>query len=531
MNAKRRRSTRVAQALPIIVRGTDAQGQAFQEHTSTGSINCFGCRFQTKHVIPINTWISLEIPHRSPGHPPRTVRARITWVTPARTGHERIQVGAELEIPGNVWGMAFPPADWFPYPEDRMAAAEPDALGEPSGEPVPPSTHSLPSLKVVAPVHQDAHPAVPNGLQRPSEIDQPLELRERDSLALQISRIVSDAKQQVEGAAQENAARTNESIRQLAEVVERAESLCDELSGIAEKIQKGSEEQIQLSLERAQPRIQQAVDACVENASGAARAQFDVHAREAIERFCLQSAKLATAHNESFERARVEAENMIGTLCSSLDAEMSKARLLLSDLKTGTTGLEEAGNRLDALRKTANEELKWHSKRIENQVGLTIDRATDQAAKTLGEKAAEVTSRFAGQLDHYSRSYVEHTQAQLEDAAGSSAVRSQEVLQQMVETAAAGLRQEIAQLEERLREESGSSGVAPSQGGLQGDGTSARPDWNQPADAAVEEFKKRLENVANSWLVTTAAILNDRVKENLNTLVKEAEERFRRGIE
>jgi hypothetical protein len=534
MNAKRRRSTRVAQALPIIVRGTDSQGQAFQEHTSTGSINCYGCRFQTKHVIPLNTWISMEIPHRSPGHPPRTVRARITWVTPARTGHERIQVGAELEIPGNVWGMAFPPADWFPYPEDRMAAGEPDALGEAPSETFQPSMHSLPSLKVVAPAHPDAHPAVPSGIQRPSEVDlasDRAEMLERNSLALQISRIVSDAKMQIEEAAQENAARTNESIRQLAEVVDRAEALCDELSGIAEKIQKSAEEQIQLSLERAQPHIQQAVDHCVESASGAAMAQFDVHAREAIERFCLQSAKLATAHNESFERARVEAENMIGTLCSSLDAEMSKARLLLSDLKTGTTGLEDAGNRLDALRKTANEELKWHSKRIENQVGLTIERATDQAAKTLGEKAAEVTSRFAGQLDHYSRSYVEHTQAQLEDAAGNSAVHSQEVLQQMVETAAAGLRREIAQLEERLREDSESTEAAISLGSSKGDGTSHRPDWNQPADAAVEEFKKRLENVANSWLVTTAAILNERVQESLNTQVKEAEERFRRGIE
>jgi len=142
-----------------------------------------------------------------------------------------------------------------------------------------------------------------------------------------------------------------------------------------------------------------------------------------------------------------------------------------------------------------------------------------------------VTSRFAGQLDHYSRSYVEHTQAQLEDAAGNSAVHSQEVLQQMVETAAAGLRREIAQLEERLREDSESTEAAISLGSSKGDGTSHRPDWNQPADAAVEEFKKRLENVANSWLVTTAAILNERVQESLNTQVKEAEERFRRGIE
>ena len=358
-NAKRRRSTRVAQALPIIVRGTDSQGQAFQEHTSTGSINCYGCRFQSKHNIPTNSWIVMEIPHRSPGHPPRTVRARISWVTPARTGHERIQVGAELEIPGNVWGMAFPPEDWFPYPEDRMAAAESGSSGAPSADVDDPAALAPPSLKVVAPAHPAAYPVVPNGMQRPSEIDlgpEQQEMLERNSLALQISRIVSDAKQQIEEAAQENAARTGEAVRQLGEVVERAESLCDELSGIAGKIQESSEEQIQISLERAQPRIQQALEASVEAASRAATGKFDAHVNEAIESFRVQSAKLATAHNESFERARVEAENMISTLCASLDAEMSKARLLLNDLKTGTTGLEEAGNRLtpSAKRSTRN---------------------------------------------------------------------------------------------------------------------------------------------------------------------------------
>jgi len=521
--------------LPIIVRGTDAQGQAFVEHTSTGSINCYGCRFQSKHAIPLNTWISLEIPHRTPGHTPRIVRARVSWVTPARTGHERIQIGAELEIPGNVWGMAFPPEDWFPYPEDRMAVSEPPVPGEPFSETTTPATQPPPALKVVAPPPPTTPEPLRSEIQRPAETDlppEPEETRDRNSLALQISRIVSEARHQIEETAQENEARTSEAIRQLADVVERAESLCDELSGIAGTIQKASEEQIQNSLEKAQPRIQLALEAGVESASQAATTQFDEHVREAIERFCLQSAKLATAHNDSFERARVEAENMIGTLCASLDAEMSKARLLLSDLQSGTTGLEEAGERLDALRKTTNEDLKWHSKRIENQVGLTIERATDLAAKTLGEKAAEVSSRFAGQLDHYSRSYVEHTQAQLDDAANSSTVRSQEVLQQMVETAAAELRREIAQLEQRMQEFSAaSSPAAGAQSSLQDGAPLSRPDWNQPADAAVEEFKKRLENVANSWLVTTAAILNERAKENLNALVKETEERFRRDTE
>ncbi len=514
-NAKKRRSTRVAQALPIIVRGLDAQGQAFQEHTSTVSINCFGCRFQSKHEISVNTWISLEIPHRSPGHAPRSIRARVSWVTPARTGHERVYVGAELEIPGNVWGMAFPPEDWFPYPEGVPEGASPATL---------PAEEDLPALKVVPPAHPPAVQFAP--MDRLPDVPEP---PDRGSLAQQVSRIVDEAKEQIEKAAHETAARTSEAVRQLTSAMERAEHLCVELSATAAKIQQNWEERMQLSLHDAAPRVQQVLDSSVESASRAAEARFDEHVRAEIESFCLQSAKLACAHNESFERARVEAENMIGTLCTSLDAEMGKARILLNDLREGTTGLEEAGNRLEAFRKTANEELKWHSKRIENQVGLTIERATEQAAKALGEKAAEITSRFAGQLDHYSRSYVEHTQAQLDDIAGGAAVHSQEVLQQMVETAATGLRAELAQIEERVSE-LGSADARP-QGDSQGQEPSTPPEWSKAADAAIEDFKKRLENVANSWLVTTAAILNNRAQENLNAIVKEAEDRLRHPSE
>ena len=516
--AKKRRSTRVAQALPITVRGEDKQGQAFQEHTSTVSINCYGCRFQSKHEIAPGTWISLEIPHRTAGHAPRIVQARVAWVTPARSGHERVQVGAELEIPGNVWGMAFPPEDWFPYPEGAPSGDVPSVTG---GSENTASASGPQGLKVVSPSHSIAP--------RPSLLDRSegeIEPPDRRSLSLQVSRIVDEAKQQIERAAQETTKRTSEAVQQLTAAMERAEELCDELSATAERITAGWEEQMQISLRDAGPRIQKLLSANVESVLQAAKVQFDEHVREVIAQFCQQSAKLATANNESIEKTRVEAENVMSTLCASLDAEMSKAQLLLGDMRESTAGLEEAGNRIEALRKTANEELKWHSKRIENQIGLTIERATEQAAKTLEEKAGEITSRFGGQLDHYSRSYVEHTQAQFDDVAGSAAVRAQEVLQQMAETAAASFRSEIVQLEERLRTLRDS---VPAAAGALPQISGVSPDWSAATDAAIEDFKKRLENVANSWLLTTAAILNERAEQNLNALMKAAEERLRRS--
>ena len=46
---RKRRSTRIVQAVPLNVTGVDALGRPFNERTSTLIINCHGCRYQSKH--------------------------------------------------------------------------------------------------------------------------------------------------------------------------------------------------------------------------------------------------------------------------------------------------------------------------------------------------------------------------------------------------------------------------------------------------------------------------------------------------
>ena len=117
--AQRRRSTRIVQAIPLTVIGEDALGQPFRERTSTLIVNCHGCRYQSKHYVPKNAFINIEIPNPDPAREPRRVRARVTWIQRPRTVRELFQVGAELEVQGNCWGVAFPPDDWFPWPEQE----------------------------------------------------------------------------------------------------------------------------------------------------------------------------------------------------------------------------------------------------------------------------------------------------------------------------------------------------------------------------------------------------------------------------
>src|SRR5450755_3619164 len=120
---RKRRSTRIVQAVPVSVTGVDAIGRPFAEHTSTLIINCHGCRYQSKHYVLKNMWVKLEIPHPESGYPPRAVRGRVSWIQRPRTVRQLFQVALELEAPGNVWGIAFPPEDWFAAAESDKAQA------------------------------------------------------------------------------------------------------------------------------------------------------------------------------------------------------------------------------------------------------------------------------------------------------------------------------------------------------------------------------------------------------------------------
>src|ERR1700751_5628381 len=112
---RKRRSSRIVQAVPLVVTGVDALGRPFVERTSSLIINCHGCRYQSKHYVLKNMWVTLEIPHPETGQPPRKVRGRVAWIQRPRTVRHLFQVALELERPGNVWGIGFPPEDWTSF--------------------------------------------------------------------------------------------------------------------------------------------------------------------------------------------------------------------------------------------------------------------------------------------------------------------------------------------------------------------------------------------------------------------------------
>lgn len=126
----KRRTTRVVQAVPIVVRGLDALGQSFKESTTTVMVNCNGCKYRSRHYVPKDSKVTVEIRAAVQGAPPRTVPAKVVWVQRPRTFREIFHVALEFDVAGNVWGIQDPPEDWFRHPDDDSIAAAPPA--EPS---------------------------------------------------------------------------------------------------------------------------------------------------------------------------------------------------------------------------------------------------------------------------------------------------------------------------------------------------------------------------------------------------------------
>ena len=108
-STQRRRSERLSRSLPVIIRGIDLLGQPFEERTSTLALNLHGCRYSSKHHLPKNTWVTLELPQEPKRH---SMRARVAWIQRPHSVREFFQVAVELESPANVWHIDPPPPDW-----------------------------------------------------------------------------------------------------------------------------------------------------------------------------------------------------------------------------------------------------------------------------------------------------------------------------------------------------------------------------------------------------------------------------------
>jgi hypothetical protein len=107
-----RRSSRVEHPVTLIVLGKNGLGQPFQEKTASVSVNLHGCRYPSRHEYPVGSWVGLQVVHPDRQARSPLIRAQVRSVHTPDSPRELFQIGVELEIPSNVWGLSTPPEDW-----------------------------------------------------------------------------------------------------------------------------------------------------------------------------------------------------------------------------------------------------------------------------------------------------------------------------------------------------------------------------------------------------------------------------------
>jgi len=171
--------------------GVDALGRPFVERTSSLIINCHGCRYQSKHYVLKNMWVTMEIPHPEAGQPPRTVRGKVAWIQRPRTVRQLFQVALELESRKRL-GHRVPPEDGLCFQTSRKLREDRSSAGDTAAE--APATEN----EIVMALRPDTPPTTSADNVRvfPSRRALRCLLATRPASA----RLVADAKQQIQAA-------------------------------------------------------------------------------------------------------------------------------------------------------------------------------------------------------------------------------------------------------------------------------------------------------------------------------------------
>jgi hypothetical protein len=500
---RKRRSTRIVQAVPLVVTGVDALGRPFVERTSSLIINCHGCRYQSKHYVLKNMWVTMEIPHQESGQPPRTVRGRVAWIQRPRTVRQLFQVALELEVSGNVWGIAFPPEDWVASPETTQVVMKLDAAhGTAPSPPAVAETDAAPHLgeaEIPPAAGADNLRVFPSSA---STTDASLQL------ARQVARLVTDAKQQIQATAQEAASQAVSAERRLSfeqweqKFAAGRTEIANETAHAIEKLQREADEHSRTAHAAAAEALRTELLRWL-------APQLEQLTRDLTARL---SQEAAAQRNEHVQQLEARAETL-RTLCR--EAEETAARLkteseqseaqIVACAESATRAHKEAAKQreeaataqLEALRATANEIQQQVTAALSSaqsfshgQLASELEAVQAQWRAAIENALAEVQDRAAGGLNEHARGLM----TQLQDEMARHATAARESAASTVTEA----EQRMAALRDTLQEQTQRLESALARAGE----TSLRLEQHSAQLENVQQqalagFQAQLENVAS----------------------------------
>ncbi len=402
--------------------GVDALGRPFQERTSTLVINCHGCRYQSKHYVLKNMWVMLEVPHPETDREPRSLRARIIWIQRPRTVRELFQVGVELEVPGNIWGIAFPPEDWSAFAEATMPELPSSTA---------PSAAETPSEEAVL-----LDEAAGEGNLRVLPAPGPSGAEASLALARQVARLVVEAKQQIQTAVREA---TSNAVA--AEVRPMLAAIQSQLSEAAEKsVQGAAESYTERALRQAMARMDEARQAALNAAREEWTRELGRRVEETREQLAAQLAQTAEAQHAAFEQQLGAHLRLVLGNLNNLGGQILK-------------GIESAETRIQGFQQQieeSSEAARQHLQELaEGRVEGTRERLEklEQAAQRVNDEiAAAATAAQAGwrgRLDADLAAAGNRWKEKVDTSLESAAQRAAERLEQHSRHAAQQFEQEL----------------------------------------------------------------------------------------
>jgi hypothetical protein len=473
---RKRRSTRIVQAVPLMVTGVDALGRPFAERTSTLIINCHGCRYQSKHYVLKNMWVNLEVPHPEQGHPPRRVRGKVAWIQRPRTVRQLFQVALELEAPGNAWGIAFPPDDWFGFPEENKFAANPASAMD-----LPPSI-GVPTLGEMPLPIVEAEPGVatPDNVRvfpaPASATDASLQL------ARQLARLLSEAKQQIQSAAKEAATHAVTSERQLS-----ADEWERKYTAFREEVARETAHAIGTIQEETEARARTAQAAAAESLKNELPRWLAPQLEQLTHELMAHLAREGALQRDQHEKQLASAQETLQTMCTQAEEAAAK--------------------------------LRTHAEQVESEVAARMEAVKHQVEEAAGAQKDSLGVVLNDIQEKVSASFAEAQTAMREQLAQELGFAQQQTTVALQEQA------------NRLREELKQEGAAQSASVLGSLGEHAKQleevlaRANQ-ATERLEQYAARIETVQQEAISGFQAQLGDVLNERGNELHRQSDTLF-----
>ena len=465
---QKRRSTRIVQAVPITVTGTDALGQPFKERTTTVMVNCHGCKYQSKHYVPKNSMVTLDIPRPEGG--PYHTQGRVVWVQRPRTVRELFQIGLEFEVPGNFWGIAFPPEDWasgvdiptgdltgmlqvataaepvagispqplppigpppIPTTPEKRIEAPPFQVPTPPAKPVtvnapaaPPPMAAKPAAPVVQPPIPSVPAASPSNDSKIHVVPAPpaVAADTQAVLSQQMARMVADAKESLDKTLRRGA---EEAITEEMTVVRQ--QLDAQLHDTVEKAIKVSMERVSESavkkvVQQAAERTKEIVDEA-RKASENSASQLDEKVRNAVQRAVSQAAEQAAqqaAQQATALNLKQSVEQVVERALREREASTPSLEILSSPqaaqnhLEQWRKNLEESAQ---SVRGKTIEQTQADAALASQQWNAEFEAALSGASQKLGDKLTEVSREALTRAEQEAAARAAAMRASLDEAA------------------------------------------------------------------------------------------------------------------